>query len=373
MTAQRVNKNVLDGLVVDCMIAIHSAAALGCAEVNPVAGFIGRPPKAGTVHEGFEKQRPVTVECMPVLRQPARGQGQDLARQSFHLHPGQNKKPALIYDELKIAFPLLHVPSDPGIAGRHHPCGAGKLQAGEIAAGQLAGFDEISQVGAEGNAVAKVMVTVDVLLEQRIEIPVRSLDKMKDQGIEIAGASGHRGLGVALRSTDNMPRTGRCRGTKAGQGQNPLIPEVFEKRAALFVLEFSGRAFPLEKFAKGFGQLGNAEVGKVTNRLTDEFEFGSPKITAREGNLRWQQDCSPLLLSLPYPKAKRMSRTKCSQAKIFRKPGTTADLGDSDCTDESAKLYRQFAIQASSGRVDRAAKTADMRRANIRKTDNRVG
>ena len=42
MTAQGVNKNVLDGLAVRGMIAVHSAAALGGPEVNPVAGFIAR-------------------------------------------------------------------------------------------------------------------------------------------------------------------------------------------------------------------------------------------------------------------------------------------------------------------------------------------
>jgi hypothetical protein len=72
---------------------------------------------------------------------------------------------------------------------------------------------------------------------------------------------------------------------KAGQGQNTLIPEMFEKRAALFILEFSGRAFPLEKFAEGFGQLGEAEAGEITNRLTNELELGRGKITAGKGNL----------------------------------------------------------------------------------------
>jgi hypothetical protein len=112
---------------------------------------------------------------------------------------------------------------------------------------------------------------------------------------------------------------------------------MFEKRPALFTLEFPGRAFPLEKFADGLGQFGEAEVGEITNRCSDEFEFGSGKVTAREGNLRWQHDCSPFLLFLPYPKAKRMSRTKCSQAKIFLESGAAAVLDDSDCRDQSAK------------------------------------
>ena len=247
---------------------------------------ITRPAEAGTVDKGLEKERPVAINPLPVLRQPARRQGQNLARQSSDRNPGQHEEPALIHDELQIAFPLLDVPSDPGIAGRHHPGGAGKLQAGEIAARQLAGLDEIAQVGAEGDAVAKVMVTVNVLLEQGIERWVGSLDKVKPQGIEIAGAARHRSLSVALRAADDVSRAGRCRGTETGQDNDALIAEMFKKRAALFVLEFSGRPFPLQKFADGFGQLGEGEVGKITNRLTDELEFGSPKITAREGNLR---------------------------------------------------------------------------------------
>jgi hypothetical protein len=125
---------------------------------------------------------------------------------------------------------------------------------------------------------------------------------------------------------------------------------------ALFVLELPGRAFPFEEFADSFGQLGEAEVGKITNRLPDEFKLGSAKITAREGNLRWQHDGSPLLLSLPYLKAEGMSREKCNQAKKFHEPGAEAVWDDSDCRDQSEKFCRQSAGQANSGRADWAAK-----------------
>jgi hypothetical protein len=216
---------------------------------------------------------------------------------------------------LKIAFPLFSAPSDPGITGCHHPCGTGKLQAGEIAPGQLAGLDEIAQVSAEGDAIAEVMVAVDILLEQVIEIPVRSLDKVKGQGMEIPGASGHRGLSVALRRSDNAPRAGRSCGTKTLQGQNPLIPKMLEKCAALFVLEFPGGPFPLEQFADGFGQFGEAEVGEIADSLTDEFELGSPKVTTGKANLRLKHDCPPVLLFLPYAKTERMSREKCTEVK----------------------------------------------------------
>jgi hypothetical protein len=67
------------------------------------------------------------------------------------------------------------------------------------------------------------------------------------------------------------------------------------------------------------------------------------------------------------------TREKCNQAKIFHESGAETVLEDSNCGDQSEKLYWQSAGVASSRRTDRASKTADMRRANIRKTDNRVG
>jgi len=373
MTAQGVNKYVLDGLAVSGVLAVHAASALSGAEMDPICRPIGRSVIEGSVHEGLEQQRPVTVHHLPVVRQAACRQGQDLACQPAHGNPRKNQEAAVRDDELKIAFPLFGAPSDPGIARRHHPGRTGKLQAGQIAAGQLAGLDEIAQMGAEGDAVFEIMVTVDVLLEQGIKIPVGSLDKVKGQGIEIAGASGHGGLSVAIRSADDASWPGCSRVPKRRQSESPLIPQVLEKSPAFFILEFAGRSFPFEQFAEGFRQLGQTEVGKIVDGFTDERKLGSTEITAREGNLRGKHSCSPLLLFLPYPNAKRMSRKKCSQAKIFHKPWAEVVLDDWDCRNQSEKLCRQSANQVTRGRADQAAKTTEMRCANIRKTDIRVG
>jgi hypothetical protein len=95
---------------------------------------------------------------------------------------------------------------------------------------------------------------------------------------------------------------------------------MFEKRVALFVLEFPCGTFPIDKFANGFGRLGETEAGKITNHVTDEFKLGSSKITAREGNFRWQYDSFPLLLSLPYLKAKGMFRENALRLKYLMSP-----------------------------------------------------
>ena len=55
---------------------------------------------------------------------------------------------------------------------------------------------------------------------------------------------------------------------------------------ALFVLEFSGRPFPLEQFADGCGQLGQAEVGEIADSLADKLKLSRQKIAAGRGNTR---------------------------------------------------------------------------------------
>jgi hypothetical protein len=69
---------------------------------------------------------------------------------------------------------------------------------------------------------------------------------------------------------------------------------MFEKSTALFVLEFAGRPFPLEQFADGFGQFGEAEVGEITNRFTDEFELGGRKSTAGKRKFLFRHGWTPL-------------------------------------------------------------------------------
>jgi len=98
------------------------------------------------------------------------------------------------------------------MARRHLPGWTGKLQAGKIPARQLLGLDEIAQVDTERDAIAEVMVAVDVLSEQRAECPDRSLNQAQDKGIELPGASCDGNLSVDLNRGSNSARTGSaCR------------------------------------------------------------------------------------------------------------------------------------------------------------------
>jgi hypothetical protein len=65
-----------------------------------------------------------------------------------------------------------------------------------------------------------------------------------------------------------------------------------------------------------------------------------------------------------------MSRKKCCQAKIFQELGVEAVLEHSDCRHQSGN---SAGSQVGSARADQTAKITNKRRANISKTDKRVG
>jgi hypothetical protein len=48
MTAQRADINVLDGLAVGGMVAVHTASSLSAAEIGPVGGTVARGEEKNT-------------------------------------------------------------------------------------------------------------------------------------------------------------------------------------------------------------------------------------------------------------------------------------------------------------------------------------
>ena len=240
MTAQRVDVNILDGLTLSSMAAIHTASSLGTAEIDPVPSFVAGPLKLGAIDQGLEQQRTIPLHTFPIFRQAMSGKRKGHDCKSLDGDPGQHKEPALIDDKLKIAFSFLRAPSYPG--------GAGKLQAGEIAARQLTGFDEVAKAGAHRNAVFQVMVTVG------------SLNQRQNEWREIACTSGDSGPGARVARR----------------------PELSGKSAALFVLDLPRRPFPLEKLADGLGQFRQAQIGEIADNPTDEFKLGYGEKSGRK-------------------------------------------------------------------------------------------
>jgi hypothetical protein len=42
-----------------------------------------------------------------------------------------------------------------------------------------------------------------------------------------------------------------------------------------------------EKFADGFGEFGQTQVGEITGNLADEFKLGAGEAGSGKGNFRW--------------------------------------------------------------------------------------
>jgi hypothetical protein len=118
------------------------------------------------------------------------------------------------------------------------------------------------------------MVSVDVLLKQRVQLPVRSLNEVQNERLKVAGASRNRSLHVAFGSRCDMARATDADRAKGGQFHNALVAQVFEKGPAFFVLASSGGPLPVKDLAEGFRKFGQAEVGEIAGGLADDVELG---------------------------------------------------------------------------------------------------
>jgi len=254
MTAQGVDVNVFDGLSMSHMVSVHAAAALSAAEMNPICGFIHRPGKTSALDEGFHEQRAIAIQPFPVVRQITGGERKDLASKAFNGKAGWNQKSTIGNNELKIPFALFGTPADPGVTGRHLPGRAGELQAGKKSTGQLFRLDEITHGRAIRDTVAEVMPSLDHLLEGRKHVSVNSLNEMKRERLELAGASGNGCLWqIVLRSKNNLPRTGGGSIAQLGKNHQSIRLKAFKESAAFFILKLAAGPFPFEEFTQGFG------------------------------------------------------------------------------------------------------------------------
>jgi hypothetical protein len=147
------------------MFSIHTAAVLSTAKMNPVGSFITGAAKASAFHESFHEKRAISVQSFPNPGQAVSGKRQNLACQTSNGYEIGNY-------ELKTPLSFFRTPANPGIARGHSPCGAGKLQAGKIPAGQSFGLHEIAKECSERNMVAKIMAAFNELFENRTELAV---------------------------------------------------------------------------------------------------------------------------------------------------------------------------------------------------------
>jgi len=166
---------------------------------NGTRNITGAPETRG-VDQSFEQQRLVTIQTLPILRQAMGCKGKDLGRQAAHGNGRKYQKPAVVDDVLQTPLALLCLPADPGVAWGHFPGGAGKQQAAEPASRKLVRSDKVSQVGAERNAVAEIVVAVDELVEDGAEGLIAGLNQVEGQGLELAGTADDVRLSIVFGS-----------------------------------------------------------------------------------------------------------------------------------------------------------------------------
>jgi len=273
MMRQGIDKNVFDGLAMSGMIPIHAATALSAAKMNPVGGFIAGSTIASAFNQGFKQQRPVTVQSFPIIRQTMSGKRKNLAGKTTHGNIRRNNEAAIGNDELKIPFLFFSTPSDPGVSRRHFQCRTGKLKAGEIPARQFVGFDEIAQMSAERDFVAKIMPASNELFEDRSKLPISSLNKLQGQRFELACAAGNRRFIFDECGGVCLARPRGTTGSKFRNGDDAVGVKTFKQNTAFFVFELPVRPFPVEQFRKSFGQFGEAEIRKGFDGLTNEVDL----------------------------------------------------------------------------------------------------
>src|SRR2546429_9416396 len=86
-----------------------------------------------------------------------------------------------------MARPLLSAPSDPAVALRQFPGGRGPQQTCQHVFRGTLGTHQVAQVGAEGNAVALVMITGQGFPEQRAVSRALAFQRLQPQRLALCG------------------------------------------------------------------------------------------------------------------------------------------------------------------------------------------
>ena len=144
------------------VLAVEFAAALGLADVVPVGGAIAGCGKALAFHEGLQKHGGVLVAGVPIVGQPFGGKGEYLGCEISRSHPGQNEKPGVVDDEVKVLGALLGSPADEVAARGDFPCRGAKTKSGEELA--VGAEDEVADLSAGKGLVAQIVMALNQLV-----------------------------------------------------------------------------------------------------------------------------------------------------------------------------------------------------------------
>jgi hypothetical protein len=153
-------------MTLDILVTIHAATPLCGSDVNPVCRAVAGAGKTLRIDEGFEQQRADLIDAQPIFGQLLRDHGKDLTGKPRNFDPREDKETAIAHDSCEVEAPDLILPSNPSVPWGHFPSGAGKEQTSQDTRRQALAADEVTKLSAERDAVAKVMVTLDVLSEE---------------------------------------------------------------------------------------------------------------------------------------------------------------------------------------------------------------
>jgi hypothetical protein len=162
---KRIDEDLLH-MALDVLLAIHAAASLCGSDVNPICGTVAGAGKTLRINEGFEQQRADLVNTKPIFRELLRGHGEDLTGQPRYFDPGEDEEAAVAYDACEVEAPCLIPPSNPAVPWGHFPGGTGKKQTSQDTLRQKLAPDEVAQLSSKRDAVAKVVVALNVLSEE---------------------------------------------------------------------------------------------------------------------------------------------------------------------------------------------------------------
>ena len=109
MGMERINKDLLN-VSFDILVAIHTAAPLGGADMNPVCGAIAGAGKPFWVDKGFEQQRFDEIGVEPIGRNLVNHKREDFTGKMLNLNPWKNEKSAVVDDLREVAPASLVAP-----------------------------------------------------------------------------------------------------------------------------------------------------------------------------------------------------------------------------------------------------------------------
>jgi len=114
--AQRIKEDPLGRFVRFMLGIIAATTRSGLGQFDPIAGSIRSAQVVGRLDEGFQQPGLITVALLPILRESARRQAQQVAGQMRHLDAGPNQEARVVDDAMEIFSPRLVAPTDPLIA-----------------------------------------------------------------------------------------------------------------------------------------------------------------------------------------------------------------------------------------------------------------